>query len=149
MCTGKGILYKLHDVLNSVVDSMMMKRWHMPTCVEARHIEWRNITNAILYIGLMTWCHKCLHLEKITSWRRIKRAHYACEPRILDILLDILIYFRIRHSFAHLRPVILSADWSISRLQSWTCSSLPDCRWICKTYAEFCHRNSATVLRLV
>ena len=25
----------------------------------------------------------------------------------------------------HLRPVILSADWSIRRLQSWTCSSLP------------------------
>ena len=40
-------------------------------------------------------------------------------------ILDILIYFRIRHSFAHLRPMILSADWSISRLQSWTCSSLP------------------------
>ena len=37
----------------------------------------------------------------------------------------IYLYFRIRHSFAHLRPVILSADLSISRLQSWTCSSLP------------------------
>ena len=37
----------------------------------------------------------------------------------------IYLYFRIRHSFAHLRPVILSADWSISQLQSWTCSSLP------------------------
>ena len=35
------------------------------------------------------------------------------------------IYFRIRHSFAHLRAVILSVDWSISRLQSSTCSSLP------------------------
>ena len=42
----------------------------------------------------------------------------------------IYLYFRIRHSFAHLRPVILSADWLISRLQSWTCSSLP-------TVAEF------------
>ena len=42
----------------------------------------------------------------------------------------IYLYFRIRHSFAHLRPVILSANWSISRLQSWTCSSLP-------TVAEF------------
>ena len=40
-------------------------------------------------------------------------------------ILDLLIYFRIRQSFVHLRPVILSADWSISRLQSWTCSSLP------------------------
>ena len=36
-----------------------------------------------------------------------------------------LIYFRIRHSFAHLRPVILSADWSIRGTQSWTCSRLP------------------------
>ena len=40
-------------------------------------------------------------------------------------ILDIIIYFSIRHSFVHLRPVILSADWSIRRLQSWTCSSLP------------------------
>ena len=24
-----------------------------------------------------------------------------------------------------------------------------DCRWMCKTYAEFCYRNSATVRRLV
>ena len=42
----------------------------------------------------------------------------------------IYLYFRIRLSFVHLRPVILSADWSISRLQSWICSSLP-------TVAEF------------
>ena len=40
-------------------------------------------------------------------------------------ILDLLIYFRIRLSFAHLRPVILSADSSISRMQSWTCASLP------------------------
>ena len=53
-----------------------------------------------------------------------------------------MLYFRIRHSFAQLRPVILSADWSISRLQSWTCSSLP-------TVAEFVksYRNSATSVR--
>ena len=30
----------------------------------------------------------------------------------------IYLYFRIRHSFAHLRTVILSADWSIRGLQS-------------------------------
>ena len=42
----------------------------------------------------------------------------------------IYLYFRIKHSCAHLRPVILSAVWSIRRLQSWTCSSLP-------TVAEF------------
>ena len=42
----------LYDVLNSGIEV-----W--PT--------WRNITNAILYIGLMTWCHESLHLEKIPS----------------------------------------------------------------------------------
>ena len=35
------------------------------------------------------------------------------------------IYVRLRHSFAYLRSVILSVDWSTRRLQSWTCSSLP------------------------
>ena len=45
--------------------------------------------------------------------------------RLISGILDILIYFRIRHSFAHLRPVILYADWSIRGLQSWTCSRLP------------------------
>ena len=43
-------------------------------------IKWRNITSAILYIGLMTWCHKSLHLEKIPSWRKLKRAHYVSKP---------------------------------------------------------------------
>ena len=56
-------------------------------------------------------------------------------------ILDILIYFRIRHSFEHLRPVILSADWSISRLQSWTCSSLP-------TVAEFVKLTQSTVIEI-
>ena len=50
--------------------------------------------------------------------------------RLLGQGFWIYLYFRIRHSFAHLRPVILSADWSISRLQSWTCLSRP-------TVAEF------------
>ena len=45
--------------------------------------------------------------------------------RLISGILDILIYFWIRHSFMHLRPVILSADWSIRGLQSWTCSRLP------------------------
>ena len=58
-------------------------------------------------------------------------------PRILDIP----IYFRIRHSFEHLRPVILSADWSISRLQSWTCSSLP-------TVAEFVKLTQSIVIEI-
>ena len=59
------------------------------------------------------------------------------EPRILDLL----IYFRIRHSFAHLRPVILSAEWSISRLQSWTCSSLP-------AVAEFVKLTQSIVIEI-
>ena len=51
----------------------------------------------------------------------------------------IYLYFRIRHPFAHLRPVILSADWSISRLQSWTCSSL-------STVAEFVKLTQSIVV---
>ena len=53
----------------------------------------------------------------------------------------IYLYFRIRHSFAHLRPVILSADWSISRLQSWTCSSLP-------TVTEFVKLTQSIVIEI-
>ena len=53
----------------------------------------------------------------------------------------IYLYFRIRHSFARLRPVILSADWSISRLQSWTCSSL-------STVAEFVKLTQSFVIEI-
>ena len=54
-------------------------------------IEWRNITNAIFYIGLMTRCHKSLHLEKITRWRRLKGAHYASKPfDLLEITITFL-----------------------------------------------------------
>ena len=59
--------------------------------------------------------------------------------RLISKILDILIYFRIRHSFVHLRPVILSADWSIRRLQSWTCSRLP-------TVAEFVKLTQSIVI---
>ena len=58
--------------------------------------------------------------------------------RLISGILDIL-YFRIRHSFAHLRPVILSADWSIRGLQSWTCSRLP-------TVAEFVKLTQSIVI---
>ena len=51
----------------------------------------------------------------------------------------IYLYFRIRHSLSHLRPVILSADWSISRLQSLTCLSLP-------TVAEFVKLTQSIVV---
>ena len=61
--------------------------------------------------------------------------------RVSPRILDILIYFRIRHSVAHLRPVILSADWSIRRLQSWTCLSLP-------TVAEFVKLTQSIVIEI-
>ena len=48
-------------------------------------------------------------------------------------------YFRIRNSFAHLRLVILSADWSIRGLQSRTCSRLP-------TVAEFVKLTQSIVI---
>ena len=68
----------------------------------------------------------------------------SCNFRVVKIMsriLDILIYFRIRHSFAHLRPVILSADFSIRRLQSWTCSSL-------STVAEFVKLTQSIVIEI-
>ena len=55
--------------------------------------------------------------------------------------------------------MILSADWSIRRLQSFNFGRIEqvlkdlfnsaDCRWTCKTYAKYCYRNSATERRLV
>ena len=53
----------------------------------------------------------------------------------------IYLYFRMRHSLTHLRPVILYADWSISRLQSWTCSSL-------STVAEFVKLTQSIVIEI-
>ena len=61
--------------------------------------------------------------------------------RLILGILDILIYFRIRHSCAHLRPVILSADWSIHQLQCWTCSRLP-------TAAEFVKLTQSIVIEI-
>ena len=60
-----------------------------------RAIKWRNITNAILYIGLMTWCRESLHLEKIPSWSRLKRAHYVSKPfDLLEITITFLLQLR-------------------------------------------------------
>ena len=57
----------------------------------------------------------------------------------------IYLYFRIRHSFAHLRPVILSADWLVNQLiAKLDLFKSSDCRWICKTYAEYCYSNSSS-----
>ena len=64
------------------------------TCIEVWP-TWRNITNAILYIGLMTWCHESLHLEKIPSWSRLKRAHYVSKPfYLLEINITLLLQLR-------------------------------------------------------
>ena len=71
------------------------------------------------------------------QWTRIRKTLSGIIARILDLL----IYFRIRHSFAHLRPMILPAHWSISRLQSWTCSSLP-------AVAEFVKLTQSIVIEI-
>ena len=72
---------------------------------------------------------------------RKKWAHHRIRSVKYNQGFWIYLYFRIRHSFAHLRPVILSADWSISRLQSWTCSSLP-------TVAEFVKLAQSIVIEI-
>ena len=87
----------LYDVLNFVIDFMMIKRCHMHTSLNCQggmaHVA--NITNAILYIGLMTWCHESLHLEKIPSWSWLKRAHYVSKPfDLLEIKITFLLQLR-------------------------------------------------------
>ena len=61
VCVGKGILHVFCDVLNSVIDFMMMKRGHVR---EGNAIKWQNITNAILYIGLMNGVINLYTLKK-------------------------------------------------------------------------------------
>ena len=87
----------LYDVLNSVIDFMMIIK------VSYAHVTglyWgmahvANITNAILYIGLMAWCHESLHLEKIPSWSRLKIAHYVSKPfDLLEITITFLLQLR-------------------------------------------------------
>ena len=60
----------------------------------------------------------------------------------------IYLYFRIRHSFAHLKPVIVC--WLVNQpIAKLDLFKSPDCCWICKTDAEYCCRSSATVRRFV
>ena len=73
----------------------------------------------------------------IKVWLQINK----CLQRYFTKDSGLYLYFRIRHSLTHLRPVILSADWSISRLQSWTCSSLP-------TVAEFVKLTQSIVIEI-
>ena len=81
--------------------------------------------------------------ERLASLVFRLRQFSALAPRASRSSKDsgLYLYFRIRHSLTHLRPVILSADWSISRLQSWTCSSLP-------TVAEFVKLTQSIVIEI-
>ena len=94
----------------------------------------------------------CCWVVRFSAWLRALQKLWMNWPRLLckpfdtsvrPRILDIFIYFRMRHSFAHLRPVILSADWLICRLQSWTCSrsSLP-------TVAEFVKLTQSIVIEI-
>ena len=67
------------------------------------------------------------------------------EPRISGYTL----YFRIKISFCAFEAgdiVCWLVNPPIAKLDLFNSA---DCRWICKTYAEYRYRNSATVRRLV
>ena len=65
-------------------------------------------------------------------------------PRILDIL--ILWDKKFFCAFEAADIVCWLVNPPIAKLDLFNSA---DCRWICKTYAEYCYRNSATVCRLV
>ena len=93
-------------------------------------------------IKVSLWCVTLLINTRFRFFdERKKWAHLRIRSVKYNQGFWIYLYFRIRHSFAHLRPVILSADWSISRLQSWTCSSLP-------TVAEFVKLTQSIVIEI-
>ena len=78
----------------------------------------------------------------LRDWCERRQLHFVeFDIRWVSQGFWIYLYFRIRHSFAHLRLVILSADWSICRLQSWTCSSLT-------TVAEFVKLTQSIVIEI-
>ena len=81
-------------------------------------------------------------------WSRIgihTRTHgLGPTPRILDILI-----LQDKTLFGALEAgniVCWLVNQPIAKLDLF---KSPDCRWICKTYVEYCYRNSATVRRLV
>ena len=79
--------------------------------------------------------------EHILHQIRLSPKVFETSPFFSPSIAYHYLYFRIRHSFAHLRPVILSADWSICRLQSWTCSNLP-------TFVEFLKLTQSTEIEI-
>ena len=96
----------------------LLWEWFSATCNKAWSMQWTEIkysTGRVCYFNAVNW------------------------NSILYQGFWIYLYFRIRHSFAHLRPLILSADWSISLLQSWTCLSL-------LTVAEFVKLTQSSVV---
>ena len=66
------------------------------------------------------------------------------QPRILDIL--ILQDKTLFGAFEAGNIVCWLVNQPIAKLDLF---KSPACRWICKTYAEYCYRKSATVRRLV
>ena len=88
------------------------------------------------------------HYEML--WTLWLSCHLGCEawravvPRILDILI-----LQDKTLFGALEAgniVCWLVNQPIAKLDLF---KSPDCRWICKTYVEYCYRNSATVRRLV
>ena len=59
--------------------------------------------------------------------------------RLISGILDILIILQDKTLFCAFEAVILSADWSIRGLQSWTCSRLP-------IFAEFVKLKQSIVI---
>ena len=66
---------------------------------------------------------------------------------VLSRILDILT-LRDKDTLAHMRLVILSADWSICRLQSWTCSSLPTVAELTQSTVIEIQRQSADLYKV-
>ena len=68
------------------------------------------------------------------------------KPMILDILIVILQDKTLFGALEASNIVCWLVNQPIAKLDLF---KSPDCRWIWKTYVEYCYRNSATVRRLV
>ena len=104
------------------------------------------ITSIIWAIGA---CPLKKKSESIPKSHKVLDLTFSCFcmpvlPRILDILI-----LQDKTLFCALEAgdiVCWLVNQPIAKLDLF---KSPDCRWICKTYAEYCYRNSATVRRLV
>ena len=75
----------------------------------------------------------------------IGKIFWPTAPRILDILILLILQDKTLTLEAS-NIVCWLVNQPITKLDLF---KSPDCRWICKTYVEYCYRNSATVCRLV